>query len=400
MTTRLYYTDPLLRAFDASVVSCEPSGAGFEAVLDQTAFYPTSGGQPFDTGTLAGVRVLDVVDGDDGRITHVTEGPIAAGAVVHGEIDWARRFDHMQQHTGQHILSAAFDRGFHVRTMSFHLGAETATIDLAREVTPAEIADAERAANQVVWEDRPVQVRFVSDEEAARLPLRKDPARTGQLRIVDVTEFDLSACGGTHVPQTGMIGIIAVAGWERFKGATRLTFVCGGRVLRAFGALRETVTASTRSLSVLPGELPAAIERLQAEIKEAGRAIRRLDEELAGFRAADFREKAETIGPHRGVLRALPEEDAAAMKTLAMAIVSEPGFLVVFAGQGRPTPVVIARSADVAIDAGGWIKRAASELGGRGGGRAEQAQGGIDASADRVLDFARQTFVPAGRDGV
>ena len=155
-------------------------------MLDRTAFYPESGGQPFDTGTLASARVLDVQDDDAGVIHHVVDAPLAPGAVVHGRIDWPRRLDHMQQHTGQHILSAAFDHRFGVRTTSFHLGAESSTIDLAREVTPAEIAEAEREANRIVWEARPVTVRFVTEEEAARLPLRKEPVKTGLLRLVDV----------------------------------------------------------------------------------------------------------------------------------------------------------------------------------------------------------------------
>jgi alanyl-tRNA synthetase len=395
MTTRLYYTDPLLREFDARVVSCGPAregGSRFEAVLDRTAFYPTSGGQPHDVGTIGGARVLDVIDADD-EIRHVLETPIPASSSVQGAIDWVRRFDHMQQHTGQHILSAAFDRGPGVRTMSFHLGADTATIDLAREVSAAEIDAAEDDANRVVWEDRPVSVRFVTDEEAARLPLRKDPARTGTLRLVEVTDYDLSACGGTHVPRTGMIGVIAVAGWERFKGATRLTFVCGGRALRAHATLRDVVVATTRALSVLPGELPAAVVKLQAELKDAAKSSAAFRQELAGFRAIGLRQKAETIGPYRGVLMAQPGEDAAVLKTLAAAIVSEPGFVVVFAGEGRPAPVVVARSADVTIDAGAWIKRATTEFGGRGGGRPEQAQGGIDAAADQVIDFARRTLL-------
>ncbi len=190
-----------------------------------------------------------------------------------------------------------------------------------------------------------------------------------------------------------MIGVIAVAGWERFKGATRVTFVCGGRALRSHAALRDIVTGATRALSVLPAELPPAIDRLQAEIKDVSRTTRRLQEELAGFRAADLRQRAETMGPYRGVLMAQPDEDAAALKTLAVAIVSEPGLIVVFTGHGRPTPVVIARSSDVPIDAGAWIKRTTVEFGGRGGGRPEQAQGGIEAPAEQVLDFARRTLL-------
>jgi alanyl-tRNA synthetase len=393
MTKRLYYTDPLLREFRARVLSCEPAGPRFEVVLDQTAFYPTSGGQPNDLGELAGVQVVDVVDSDDGVIRHVLESQVAPDSEVRGAIDWPRRFDHMQQHTGQHILSAAFDRGAGVRTVSFHLGTDAATIDLARVVSPAEIAHAEREANAVVWENRPVTVTFATEAEAAALPLRKEPARGGMLRLINVADFDLSACGGTHVPQTGMIGVIAVAGWERFKGSTRLTFVCGGRALRSHAMLRDVVTTATRTLSVLPGEVGGAIERLQTELKEAARTIKRLQEELAGFRAVDLRTKAETIGPYRGVLMSHPGQDAAALKSLAAAIVSEPGLIVVFTGDGRPTPVVIARSMDVALDAGAWMKRATTELGGRGGGRPEQAQGGIEAAPQLVLDFARRTLL-------
>src|SRR5262245_3563318 len=268
MTTRLYYDDAMARTFEATVTGCEPAGGGsrFAVTLDRTAFYPTSGGQPFDTGRLGSQAVIEVLDEDD-TIQHLVDGPLDIGARVRGEIDWSRRFDHMQQHTGQHILSAAFDRRFGVRTVSFHLGADAATIDLAREVTPAEIARAEADANQVVWENQPVTIRFVTEEEAAALPLRKEPVRTGRLRLVEIDGVDLSACGGTHVPDTGRIGQIAVAGWERFKGATRLTFLCGGRALRSHGRLRDLVVGATRTLSVGAAELPAAIERMQTELK-------------------------------------------------------------------------------------------------------------------------------------
>src|SRR6185503_3529015 len=186
MTDRLYYTDPYLKAFDATVDRVEARDGRVLVRLDRTAFYPTSGGQPFDTGLLGGSRVVDVVDEEDGSIAHVVEGTgtLDAGRAVQGEIDWARRFDHMQQHTGQHVLSAAFDRLFGARTISFHLGSDASTIDLARELTPKEIATAEKEANRVVWEDRPVAVRFVSAQEAATLPLRKESGREGTLRLI------------------------------------------------------------------------------------------------------------------------------------------------------------------------------------------------------------------------
>ena len=276
MTDRLYYTDPYLRDFDATVQRVDTRDGRTVVTLDRTAFYPTSGGQPFDTGTLGPFRVVDVVDEDDGTIAHVVEPgtenlepenqnrepqnqnperrtPNAEpGSSLHGSINWPRRFDHMQQHTGQHVLSAAFERLFHIRTVSFHLGADVSTIDLAGEASGAEIAAAEDAANRVVWEDRPVSIRYASAADAAQLPLRKEPKRSGTLRLIDVADFDLSACGGTHVARTGAIGVIAVARWDRFKGGQRLEFVCGGRALRAYRSLRDAAGASVRLLSVLP----------------------------------------------------------------------------------------------------------------------------------------------------
>jgi alanyl-tRNA synthetase len=388
-THRLYYTDSLLTTFDATVTRAGDLDGHAAAWLNQTAFYPTSGGQPHDTGSLGTARVIDVVDGDDGDVAHVLDRPLDVGARVNGVVDWPRRFDHMQQHTGQHVLSAAFDRLFKVRTTSFHLGTETATIDLAREVTPTEIGAAERAANDIVWADRALRVRFASEAEARALPLRKESARSGELRLVEVPEFDLSACGGTHVTRTGMIGVIAVAGWERFKGGSRVTFVCGGRALGTFGHLRDVVAAAGRLVSGASAELPAAIERLQADVKAANRTERRLQDELAVYRASEFRARAETMGGGRGVLTAVPGLDAGTLKTLAAAIVAEPGLVAVLVGDGQPAPVVVARSADVGFDAAAWLKQAVARFGGRGGGRAEMAQGGLPAPAGDVLAFAR-----------
>jgi alanyl-tRNA synthetase len=392
MTERLYYTDSMLQAFDATVVGCEADGARFAVVLDRTAFYPTSGGQPFDTGRIGAARVVDVADADDGGLVHLVETAVRPGAAVRGEIDWPRRFDHMQQHTGQHMLSAAFDRLHAARTVSFHLGAETATIDLSREVTPQDIAEAERDVNRVVWEDRPVGVRFATDEEASRLPLRKEPARTGLLRLVEIPDYDLSACGGTHVPRTGMVGVLVVSAWERFKGGSRVTFLCGGRAQGAFGQLRDTVLAATRALSVAPADLAPTIERIRGEARDLSKAVRQLQEEVAGHRAVALRASAETIGPRRVVLRVEPGWDAAALKTLAQAVVSEPGLVAIVAGGGRPLPVVVARSADVSFDVNAWMARAIAALGGRGGGRPELAQGGLGADAGQVIAFARDTL--------
>jgi alanyl-tRNA synthetase len=390
MPHRLYYTDSMLCAFDAEVLSCEVIDGRTVAVLDRTAFYPTSGGQPFDTGRLSGVDVLEVIEDDEGEVRHVVGGVLEAGTTVTGAIDWPRRFDHMQQHTGQHVLSAAFDRRHGVGTVSFHLGADVSTIDLAREVTAAEIAAAEADANAVVWEDRPVTVRFVSADDATRLPLRKAPARAGELRLVDVADFDLSACGGTHVTRTGAIGIIAVSGWERVKGATRVSFVCGGRALASHRALRDVVVGATRALSVVPAAVPEAIQRLQQDVKAAKKVTDELRQARAMRHGAALRESAEVIGAARVVLAMEPESDAALLKVTAASVVTEPGFVAVLAGAGAPTPVVVARSNDVSVDAARLVRQLIERFGGRGGGRPDLAQGGVGAPPDAVAAEIRR----------
>jgi alanyl-tRNA synthetase len=394
MTHRLYYTDPYLRAFDATVARLDRRDDHLLVTLDRTAFYPTSGGQPFDTGRLGALTVVEAVDEEDGTVTHVTElrtesAELRAGDAVHGEIDWARRFDHMQQHSGQHVLSAAFDKLFAVRTVSFHLGGAVSTIDLAREMSPAEIAAAETEANRIVWEDRLVTVRFVDAEEAARLPLRKEPARGGTLRLIEVEGFDLSACGGTHVARTGGIGTIAVASWERFKGGQRLEFLCGGRALGGYHRLRDAMTASVRLLSVLPVELPAAIERLQADAKEQKRAMDGLQRDLAAYRADELAAGAEETATCRLVARAV-DTDANGLKALATAIVAKPGFLVALVSSSTPALAVIARSADVTVSSQKLLASLIGQFGGRGGGRPELAQGGgLAAPADAILAALR-----------
>ena len=376
MTDRLYYTDAYRRSFDAEVTGCAAAGDRFEVTLSATAFYPTSGGQPHDLGTLGGRRVIDIVDGEDGRLVHVLDGRLEVGARVEGAVDWARRFDHMQQHTGQHVLSAAFDRVCQARTESFHLGAASATIDLHRVVTPAEISAAEDQANRVVWEDRPVEVRFVSADEAASLPLRKETGRTGTLRLVEVTDFDLSACGGTHVARTGGIGVIAVTGWEKFKGGTRVEFQCGGRVLGRFREWRDALAATNRLLSVSPAELAPAVERLQGENKALARSARGFQEQLAGHVAKGLVAAGERSGDRVIVAQALEGWDAAGLKALAAGVAAHPGAAAAMFSATSPALVVIARAPDVAVDAAAVLKALVARFGGKGGGKPDLAQGG------------------------
>jgi alanyl-tRNA synthetase len=395
VTERIYYTDPYATEFDATVISIEPAPADSPngrsgAVLDRTAFYPTSGGQPFDVGRLGAARVVDVVDREDGTILHVVEGEIATGA-VHGIVEWTRRFDHMQQHTGQHVLSAAFDKLLGVRTVSFHLGTASSTIDLERTVSAEEIARAEQEANRVVWEDRPVTIRFADAEQAAALKLRKEPTREGTLRLIEVEDFDLSACGGTHVARTGAIGVIAVASTERFRGGTRVEFLCGIRALDGYRALRDSASASTRLLSVLPGEVPAAIERMLNEVKDQKREIKDLRARLGTHEAAALADRAETHGAVKLVVDALEGWDAGALKTIASAIAQRPGHLALLISTPAPAFIAIARAADVKVDCAAALGKLTAAFGGKGGGKPELAQGGgLQGSASEILDAARR----------
>ena len=394
MTERLYYADPYLAEFDAQVLEVVPAGetGARAAVLDRTAFYPSSGGQPFDTGTIGSARVVDVIDREDGVILHVIDGEIGTGRVP-GRIDWPRRFEHMQQHTGQHVLSAAFDRLQQARTVSFHLGTASSTIDLEREVKPADIARAEDEANRVVWEDRPVSIRFADAGEAARLPLRKETGREGQLRLIEIEDFDLSACGGTHVRRTGAIGLIAVASSERFRGGTRVEFLCGVRALRGYQSLRDAVAGAVRRISVLPSELPAGIERLQDEARDAKRRIKTLQERLASHEAAQLAGRGEQRGPLHLVVDALDGWDANGLKSVAAAIASMPAHVAVLFSAQAPASIVVARGEGAHVDSSTVLKQILERFGGKGGGRPELAQGGGAAgSPPEWIAFARSLF--------
>jgi alanyl-tRNA synthetase len=391
VTDRLYYTQPSLREFDATIVSLDQVDSRSAAVLDRTAFYPTSGGQPFDTGTLNGVKVVDVVDRDDHWIAHVLERPLEAGSRVHGVIDWSRRFDHMQQHTGQHVLSAAFERLHHARTVGFHLGADVSTVDLSRDLRADAIQAAEDEANRIVWEDRPVAVRFATAEEAAALPLRKEPEREGTLRLIDVADYDLSACGGTHVARTGEIGSIQVLSWERFRGGVRLEFGCGGRALRAFRRFRDVVAGCIHGVSVVPEELPGAIERMQAENKDLRKTIRTQQEQLAKYEAIALADRALQVGERLLVVESVPQADATVLKALATSIASRAGYDAALFSADAPCLVVVARSPGGAMDAGVVLRRLVERFGGKGGGRADLAQGGgLAGDRAEILDEAKR----------
>jgi alanyl-tRNA synthetase len=387
---RLYYTDAYLVEFDAVVREAQPLNDRWKVVLDRTAFYPTSGGQPFDVGTLGEAKVVDVFDQEDGTIGHLVDRELETNSRVRGHVDWSRRFDHMQQHTGQHLLSAAFEREAGARTVSFHLGTSVSTIDLDKELAADQIARVEDAVNAVLWEDREVCVRFVTAAEAAKLPLRKDPTREGELRIIEIKDYDLSACGGTHVTRTGAIGVIAISGVERFKGGLRVEFVCGARALKAYRGLKNAVSGSVRLLSVLPDELPSAIEKLQSAGRSHQKSQEGLYDRLAGHEAESLARSAERIGAFNAVLASISGWDANGLKKLASSIAAKPATIAVLLTTDAPMLVVVSRSQDLAIDTGAVLKKLVDQFGGRGGGKGAMAQGGgLTGDPGAVLAAAR-----------
>jgi alanyl-tRNA synthetase len=388
MTERLYYTDSYLREFEARVV--DRADDGRRVYLDRTAFYPTSGGQPFDTGRLGGVNVLDVADEDD-RIAHVLAGPLAEER-VRGEVDWERRFDHMQQHTGQHLLSAVIEDLFGYGTVSVHFGRETATLDLATESFTADQATAaEDRANAVAVENRAVEVSF--EHPAAATGLRKASTREGTLRIVSIRDLDRSACGGTHVRLTGEIGAILLGRIERVKKQVRLEFLCGARALRRARADRELLARLAAPLSASADELPTLLDAQRAELKETAAARRVAEEELDRYRA---RELYEAATPGGSGLRTVVVRGGTGgldrLRGLARSVTALPG--AVFVGAiGDPPTVLLATSEDSGIDAGAALKQALGEVGGRGGGNQRVAQGSAPAAA---LEAVIRALEPPG----
>jgi alanyl-tRNA synthetase len=394
---RLYYTDPYLVEFDAVVRHVARHDDRWKVTLDRTAFYPTSGGQPFDTGTLGDANVVDVFDQEDGTIGHLVDRELETNSRVRGHVNWSRRFDHMQQHTGQHLLSAAFERETGAKTVSFHLGNSASTIDLDKELPADQIPSVEDIVNGVLWEDREVCVKFVTAHEAAKLPLRKDPAREGELRIIEIKDYDLAACGGTHVRRTGGIGLIAISGFERFKGGLRVEFVCGGRALRAFRSLKNSVSGSVRLLSVLPEELPSAIEKLQTAGRTQQKSQEGLYERLAAHEAASLAASGQKIGAANVVTAAVSGWDANGLKKLASSIAAKPATVAVLLTTESPTLIVVARSQDLSLDTGAVLKTLIDRFGGRGGGKGAMAQGGGLTGEPRViLDAARAEIAALG----
>ena len=408
MTKRLYYDSSEILEFDSVVedgAPLSPEQSSPAVILRETAFYPTSGGQVHDTGwlTIDGggraedrLRVTEVVDAEDGRIVHYLEAPAKmplAGAAVHGSVDLERRRDHMQQHTGQHVLSAAFVELYHMPTVSFHMGEDYCSIDLATpSVSSEQIAGAEKRANQVVFENRPVRIRYVSRAEAERLGLRKlPPEERDELRLVEVADFDVSACGGTHVSSSGQIGSIVLRKSERVRQGTRVEFVCGGRAVRMarrdYSALSEAAALFSTQLWDVPDQIRKSFEESKLVRKQKEDALDQLAELMA---LAALHNQAETNG-RKIIVRAFSDRDVSFAKLFAQKVTraGTPAIALV-ASSVDPPGLVFAQTAaqtpggtpGAEANMGALLKQVLSSVGGRGGGSRDFAQGGVPAGSN------------------
>ena len=374
MTSRLYYTDSYLAQFDATVISLSPDGLQVE--LDQTAFYPTSGGQLHDLGTLNSIPVTEVLENPDGALVHVLASPLPPGP-IHGAIAWDRRFDFMQQHSGQHLLSAVFESLFRFKTVGVHMGETSSTVDLETgSVSTEQLRAAEDRANRIVFENRPVSITFEDAAEAAGL--RKASERSGELRIVAIEGQDRSACGGTHVRATGEIGPILLRRLDKIRGNVRVEFLCGLRATRRARLDYDTLDSAARVFNAQLDALPSLASALSEQAKETEKTRRKLALELAQLRGRQLWESQLVSPSGRRVYLdqhvAGPLDDET--RALALSFTAQPA-AVFIATSPDPPALLLAVSEDTGLHAGNLLKPHLAEQGGRGGGNARTAQGSL-----------------------
>jgi alanyl-tRNA synthetase len=387
MTDHLYYQDSFLYEFEAeireSVVTPDSRPA---LILDRTAFYPTSGGQVFDTGWIAAdgapkLRVVDVAEQEDGTILHMLESPasVEKGTRVRGVIDAERRHDHMQQHSGQHILSAAFVRLFEIPTVSFHMGADYCSIDLdTKTMSSQQVEAAEALANNVITENRPVEIRYVTQEEARGLGLRKlPPVEREKLRLIDIRDFDLTACGGTHVRSTAQIGSILLRKTEKVRQGWRVEFVCGKRAVATARRDYTTLAEAAGLLSSQLSEVPLQLRKLQEDLRASRKGTERLLGEIAELSALQILADSAEAGGRKVVMRNFADRDLTFIKLLAQKLTRQStNVIALLAATSGQAALVFACSTGMPLDMGALMKEALKKLGGRGGGAKDMAQGG------------------------
>jgi len=393
MTERLYYNDSFLYNFHASVLDTQElkrdgNQSTWAVKLDRTAFYPTSGGQPFDTGRLtteskSGVlleaSVEDVFEDGEGDVWHRVSKVLPPGAEVRGLIDAERRRDHMQQHTGQHLLSAAFVQLLNAKTVSFHLGEEISTIDIdLHAASRDDLVRVERLSNEIIAENRPITIRYATRQEASQMGVRKLPEREGEIRLIDIKDFDLNACGGTHAQGTAQIGGLLIRRTEKVKQGLRVEFVCGLRAAKVARRDFETLSEASLLYPCAPADLPTNIGKQREEARQVQKRETKLLEELAELKATQLIHDSAGKPAPRVIVQVFKDRDANFTKLLAQKLTKDSaGVIALLASAQVPPAVVFARSSDLAPDMGSLLRELVTAAGGRGGGGKDFAQGGI-----------------------
>lgn len=363
-TKRLYFGNPYLRDFSARIVKRGAQEGRPVLVLDQTCFYPESGGQPSDKGTLSGVNVLQVFEAE-GKIFHVVESDILSEEVI-GNIDWTTRFDHMQQHAGQHVLSQSFFELYKAETLSFHLGEEVSTLEMdLRNLTEDQAAKIEERANAVVYEDREIKSYFVTEEQVEEIPLRRPPKKHGLIRVVEVAGFDYSACGGTHPYRTGEIGPVKILKWDRIRDNIRFEFVCGKRAMKDYALKHSLLREMALRFTVIESEVPASVEKISTELKDQKKRMKKIQDRLMQFEAQEMIQKAEG----RIIKETSTERTVEETRHLALNIINSGEFIVLFGSmvEGRGH-LVLAASASLGFDTRELIPIVSPLVEGKGGG--------------------------------
>ena len=375
---KLYEADPYLRQFSAQVEACTPCKKGYDVWLDQTAFYPEGGGQPWDTGTLGSVRVLEVHE-REGRVVHTCDGPLTPGETVEGSIDWDRRFDLMQNHSGEHIVSGIAHTKWGCDNVGFHMGTEVITIDFNVLLTQEQLEELEEATNRYLWQDRPVVVTYPSREELSTLEYRSKKELTGQVRIVTFPGADTCACCGTHVSSTGQIGLVKLLSVQKFREGVRIELVCGGRALRYLNRIAEQNHRISNLLSAKPFETGAAAERLLEENAA-------LKSRILTMEAARFEALAQAHAGQDSPVVFEPGLSPDGLRRLCDALLQVcPGRCACFSGEDSKgyKYAIGCRGGDLRA----FTKELNQALSGRGGGKPEFVQGSVQADRSAVEDF-------------
>lgn len=407
MSERLYYTNAYQTEFEARITGVTTVNQQPAVVLDQSYFYPTSGGQPYDTGMLNSQLVVEVVIGEAGEVLHILQEPLPdaqRGQMVHGSIDWERRYDHMQQHSGQHLLSQIFYQRFGLETVSVHFGATESTLDLeSPELTPEQLDEAEAAAMQLVYAALPINVYFIDEQELHTIPLRRPPKVSGTVRIVEIDRFDYSACGGTHCRTTAEIGPIKLTRVERRRGQVRVTFLCGRRAWVDYQAKHQLITTAANLFSNEISLVPSLIERNMSQIKELQHQLALLQTALLRVEAEQLLATAFDYQGYRLLQLVFTDKDVNTVKQLASQLQQQERVICLFSAvQAEKTTLIFARAADVNLHMGNLLRDVLREIGGKGGGREDFAQGGgITVQQGETLlalssDWLKQRLLPPG----